>query len=61
MQSPLCKEALMQTKIAHITRGDTIARSKKYEANDERLKRAVQEYQNGDGLTFLEYIAHGLV
>ncbi len=61
----LCKslakeEALMQTKIAHIKRGDTITKSKKYEANDERLKRAVQEYLAGNRLNFLESIAHGL-
>lgn len=67
----LCKshskeEALTQTKIGHIRRGDTIPKSKKYGAIDSRLKQLVcgfqdgNGYQDGDRLPFLQNIAQSL-
>ena len=54
------EEALIQTKINHYRRGDTIIKREKYKVINQRLKTLSQQFENDNCLQFLRNIAINL-
>ena len=50
------EEALQQTKIIHVNRGDAPARKKIYKSIDRQLKTLVNTYDNSNKISFLDTI-----